>query len=429
MKKKIVFLIFAFQLLLITFSSFAFCQKTKSFPIDTNKIDSIVHLGMKMKAYPGCQVFVSFNGKAVYNKSYGFYTYSEKKKVKSTDLYDLASVTKVAATTLCLMKLYDEKQIVLDDPLNKYLPYLKNTNKESMTIREVMAHQACLSAWVPFYKKTLVNGNHLNPDIFSNHKTSLFSIHVAENIFMRNDYRDSLYYTIAKTPLLKGENGKCKYLYSDLGFYLFADMIQKLTGKPENEYADETFYKPMGLKRITYCPLNKLGLDEIVPTENDTVFRHQLVHGFVHDPGAAMLGGVSGHAGLFADASDLGELMLMLLQNGAYKGRQYISPATIKEFTRCQYPENANRRGLGFDKPFISETKHKDLNGPCSEDASKSSYGHSGFTGTYIWVDPLYKLVYVFLSNRVYPDENNKKLAEMNIRTNIQQVLYDGLNK
>jgi CubicO group peptidase (beta-lactamase class C family) len=287
-----------------------------------------------------------------------------------------------------------------------------------------------LKAWIPFYKFA-------DNKIFSSLKSDNYHIIVTENIFLRNDYRDTIFKQIIDSPLipltysgLNSHNTESHiYLYSDLGFYLFADMILRITGMQIDEYVYENFYKPMGLNRIVYCPLNKFSTEEIVPTEYDSAFRKQLIHGYVHDPGAAMLGGISGHAGLFANAGSLASLMQMLLQNGAYNGKQYISQATVREFTRYQFPENNNRRALGFDKP-VPDKAHINKNQlNCAESASKNSFGHSGFTGTFLWVDPDYHLVYVFLSNRVYPDSKNNKLSEMNIRTNIQQVIYNGLLK
>lgn len=412
-----------------------------------NKIDSIAQDGIKNKAYPGCQIVILINGKKALQKSYGYQTYQTPSsklqtpniKVQDTNLYDLASLTKVAATTLCIMKLVDEDKIKIDDKLSRYLPYLMKTNKENITIREVMAHQAGLKAWIPFYKSTLTKDNKLRKDIYSDKKVPGFAVQVTEDLYIKDNYRDTIYKQIIDSPL-----GNKKYIYSDLGFYLLADIIKQITGKGINEYAKEKFYKPMGLKRITYLPLNKFPLSEIVPTENDTAFRKQLIHGYVHDPGAAMLGGISGHAGLFSDALDLAQLFQMLLDDGKYRGTTMINSSTVKEFTKCQYPQNGNRRGLGFDKPLLSNNKFQipnnkqipnnnsqitNNNGPCCEDASDESFGHSGFTGTYVWADPKYKLVYVFLSNRIYPDVNNHKITEMNIRTNIQQVIYDCLEK
>ncbi len=382
------------------------------------KIDSIAQYGLYKKAYPGCQVIILVKGKIAYQKSYGYHTYDNIVKVKDTDLYDLASITKVAATTLCLMKLVDEGKLNPDDKLSKYLPYLLKTNKGNLIIRDILTHQAGLQAWFPYYKSTLISGNKLNALIYSKVKTHDFSIPVAKDLYIKNIYRDSIFKQIINSPL-----GNSKYLYSDLGFYLLADLIKRTTGKEINEYVYDKFYKPMELLRMTYLPLNKFSLSEIIPTEYDTIFRKQLIHGYVHDPGAAMLGGISGHAGLFSDAKDLAFLFQMLIQNGKYNGKTYVKASTIKEFTKCQFPLKGNRRGLGFDKPPLN----KDINGPCCQSASKNSFGHSGFTGTYVWADPDYNLVYVFLSNRINPDVNNHKITEMNIRTNIQQIIYDCL--
>ena len=384
-----------------------------------HKIDSVAEDGINKKAFPGCQIYVSYKGKVIVNKSYGYHTYSKTQKVSNTDLYDIASVTKIAATTLCLMKLVDDKKVNIDDKLSKYLPYLIKTNKENISIREVLAHQAGFKSWIPFYKRTLQKDKELDSLIFRKVQSSEYSTKVADGIYIRNNYRDTILKEIVQSDISKEK----KYLYSDLGFYLLAELIKRVSAKSIDEFVDEFFYIPMSLKRITFCPKNKFDNGEIIPTEKDTIFRKQQISGYVHDPGAAMLGGVSGHAGLFADASDLGVLMQMLLQNGFYKGRQYLSSEVIKEFTRCQYPENFNRRGLGFDKASLN----KDINGPSAVSASKNSYGHSGFTGCFVWVDPDYKLVYVFLSNRICPDANNHKISEMNIRTNIQELLYKAL--
>jgi CubicO group peptidase (beta-lactamase class C family) len=394
-------------------------------------IDSIALDGIAQKAFPGCQIYIMVDGKVFYNKSFGYHTYNNSQEVLNSDLYDIASLTKIAATTICLMKLSDEGKFKIDDHLSKYLPYLLKTSKEHITIREILAHQAGLKAWIPFYKSTLTIENNLNPEIYI--KDSKFKIQnsfllVADSIFIIASYKDSIFKQIVESQI-----NKSKYLYSDLGFYLFADLILKITGKTIDQYAYENFYKPMQLSRITYNPLNKFQLKQIIPTEYDSVFRKQLLQGYVHDPGAAMLGGISGHAGLFSDAESLAQIMQMLIDNGIYKGKQYLSPNIIKEFTRYQFPANRNRRGLGFDKPLLnpitygSEPLKRISDSPCCASASPLSFGHSGFTGTFLWADPKYKIVYVFLSNRVYPTANNHKIINMNIRTKIQQAIYDQL--
>jgi beta-N-acetylhexosaminidase len=379
-------------------------------------IDSIAMEGIAAKAYPGCQVLFAIDGKVFYQKSFGHFRYDDSTKVINDDLYDLASVTKVAGTTLAIMKLYEDGKISLDEKLVRYLPGVKGSDKESLTIREIMAHQAGLQSWIPFYLRTLKNGK---PDssIYRSISSENFPYRVAENIYIRKDYHDSIYKYIIATPLLPTR----EYKYSDMGFYLLKMIVERISGQTQDAYLRKTFYDPMGLTTMGYSPRDRFPVSRMAPTENDVVFRRQVLQGDVHDPGAAMLGGVAGHAGLFSGSNDLAVLLQMLVWHGEYGGKQYLLPSTVKEFTRVQYPGNRNRRGLGFDKPlnnFIPD-------GPSCQSASPQSFGHSGFTGTYIWADPENGLVYVFLSNRVYPDASNQKLEKMNIRTRIHQAMYD----
>jgi beta-N-acetylhexosaminidase len=388
-------------------------------PVSLMKIDTLAVKGISSGAYPGCQVLFAKGGKVFYRKSFGHPVYGDSIMVKNDDLYDLASITKVASTTLAIMKLYEEGKISLNDPLIRYLPAVKGSNKEKLTIREIMAHQAGLQPWIRFYEKTLKNGQP-DPEIYQSMPSHDFPERVAENMFIRKDFRISIYKEIINSRL----SGVKEYRYSDLGFYLLQLVIENITGQPLNDYMNEKFYRPLGLTTMTYNPRDRINLYRIIPTENDTVFRNQLIHGDVHDPGAAMLGGVSGHAGLFSDANDLAIILQMLLNNGEYGGKRYLLPSTIKEFTKVQFPEDGNRRGAGFDKPQISYTP----DGPACRSASQNSFGHSGFTGTYIWADPDNGLLYVFLSNRVYPSASNQKISEMNIRTDILQKMYDILD-
>ncbi len=383
-------------------------------------VDSLINDCIKKKVFPGCQVWVSKEGKVFYMKSFGYHTYSTDTPVNDFDLYDLASVTKVAASTLSVMRMKDENKIDIDKPLQDYLPYLVNTNKGGIIIREMMAHQARLLPWIPFYKYTLKNHK---PDtsIYSTSISEKFPVRVAENMYIRKNYRYDIFDSIISSPLLKTKT----YKYSDLGFYFFPDIIKILVDKPFDEYVNVNFYKPLGLSTMGFLPRQRFSLDRITPTEQDTSFRFQLIQGDVNDQGAAMLGGISGHAGLFSDANDLGILAQMLLQGGTYGNKNYIEPWTIKEFTQSQYPLNDNRRGIGFDKPLPKY----DPEGPCCKSASQESFGHMGFTGTYIWVDPDNQLVYVFLSNRTYPDAGNNKLSAMNIRPKIHQIFYDAIKK
>jgi len=379
-------------------------------------IDQIAEKGIRLKAFPGCQVLAIKSGNVFYHKSFGHHTYKKSQKVKSTDIYDIASITKIAATTYSLMKLTESGQIDINKTLGDYIPEIvKNTPYQHTVIRQMLAHQAGFAAWIPFYAKTLKNGNP-DPQFYAKKPSPAFPVKVSENLFITESYRDSIFVKITSTNLRKK-----RYKYSDLGYYFLKEIIQKTTGSILEEYVQKQFYQPMGLKHITYHPLDKFSKADILPTEDDTVFRHDLIHGYVHDPGAAMLGGVGGHAGLFSNALDLGVLMYTLINNGQYGGQQVLDPEVIDDFTKCQYCPN-NRRGAGFDKPVRSLD-----GGPTCPQVSLSSFGHSGFTGTITWADPEHDIVYVFLSNRVYPDANNWLITKENIRTDIQDAIYNAV--
>lgn len=388
-------------------------------PTKLKVIDSLAQSGITQKAYPGCQVLIAKDGKVFYQKSFGYHTYDKITGVSNSDIYDLASLTKILATTPAVMRLYEQGKIDINQPLSTYLPYLKNSNKQNAGIRDIMAHQAQFQAWIPFFKKTIVDFKP-NPEIYSQTSKPGFSTRVTRQMYISDAYHDIIFDTIITSELRK----KKEYKYSDLGFILLGDAVEKLTGQPLDKYVNNEFYTPLGLLKTGFKPNERFSVDEIVPTENDTVFRKSLVHGDVHDPGAAMLGGVAGHAGLFADSWDVAVMMQMFLQNGYYDGKQYFKPETIREFTKRQYPAGGNRRGLGFDKPLPLY----EADGPTCKSASQSSFGHSGFTGTYTWADPENGLVYVFLSNRVFPDAANNKLSEMRLRVKIHQAAYDLFN-
>ncbi len=383
------------------------------------RIDSLALYGIAQKAYPGCQIAVIRDGAVVYHKAFGYHTYDSVRAVTISDLYDLASVTKVVATTAAVMRLADEHKLDIEQNIGRYLPFLKNTNKENIRLREMLAHQGKLQAWIPFYMETLQDGM-INPEIYHPGYAPDFSLPVAHDLFMKNNFRDTIYSRIIDSPLLK----RNVYRYSDLGFIMLTDIVELQSGQPLNEFARDIFYKPLGLRTMTYLPLEHFPAERIVPSEVDTIFRRQLIKGYVNDPAAAMLGGVAGHAGLFSNAMDLAVFMQMILQNGEYGGTRFLNEATVREFTTVQFAGNQNRRGLGFDKPNIQPKEAM----PAGLSASPFSYGHSGFTGTYTWVDPAENLVYVFLSNRTYPDPNNRKISELNIRTDIHQVIYDAIH-
>ncbi len=384
-----------------------------------DNIDSIVEKGISSKAFPGAQVVVIKDGNIIVNKSYGYHTYDGKRKVKNSDIYDLASLTKIAATTAAIMHLKSNDLIDIDKTTSDYLPWLNNSYIADVSIRDILAHQGKLRSWIPFHLETMINGKP-NPLIYSNIYSNDYPVKVAENLYIHKNYRDSLLKKISEEPLLARKT----YRYSDLGFYVLAEIIKDLTGISLDEYVTKNFYEPMGLTTMTFNPLQKFDKTRIVPSEKDTLFRGQVLKGYVNDPGAAMLGGVSGHAGLFSSGLDMAIMMQMFLQNGYYGGKKYISDEIVSEFTKIQFPENQNRRGLGFDKPSLDK---KDF--PASQSASPKSFGHTGFTGTYAWADPEENLVYVFLSNRVYPYSSNRKLIEKNIRTKIQQAIYDAIYK
>jgi beta-glucosidase-like glycosyl hydrolase/CubicO group peptidase (beta-lactamase class C family) len=380
------------------------------------KVDSLARLAIKSKATPGCQLLIAKDGKVFYNKAFGFHTYAPTQPVEIGDMYDIASITKVASSTISIMKLVDAGFIDVDKKVGDYIPFMNQSNKGEIRLRDILAHQAGLPAWIPFFNKTIASpAKRLK--YYRSERSDSFPHQVAENMYLRFDYPDTLLAKIAACEI----DRKPEYKYSDLGYYFFKYIIENHTHKRLDEYVSSTFYQPMGLSRITYNPLKKFDKSEIVPTENDKSFRKQLVHGYVHDQGAAMMDGVGGHAGLFSNATDLAALMQMLLNYGEYGGKRYLSEAVIKEFTRCQFCENDNRRGLGFDKPQMDYSK----TGPTCKCVSSLSFGHTGFTGTIAWVDPDQKLIYVFLSNRVYPDAENKKINTLSTRVEIQEAIYD----
>ncbi|MBK9478535.1 MAG: serine hydrolase [Bacteroidetes bacterium] len=382
-----------------------------------SRIDTIVTKAIKEHAAPGCQVLVAQNGKVVYQKSFGTTTYETPVPIENDFVYDIASVTKVAASVLSLMKLYESGKIELDSGLAHYLPELKGTSKGNLTLREILTHQAGLKAWIPFWKNTMENGE-WKTSLYCKTPSARYSTQVADSLYILTSYKDSIYATITASPI----DASKKYLYSDLGYYYIKQIIEKITADSLQNYVTN-IYNQLGMSTTCYLPKSKIELNKIVPTENDSKFRKQLLRGYVHDQGAALLGGVGGHAGLFSDANDLAKLMQLYLNNGSYGGETYLRKETMQLFTDCQYCPNGNRRAIGFDKPEPDPSKED----PCCSCVSLLSYGHTGFTGTMVWIDPQYQLVYVFLSNRVYPDAENKKLVQMGVRTKVQEAIYDAL--
>jgi beta-N-acetylhexosaminidase len=381
-------------------------------------VDSIAINGIRMEAYPGCQIAIIKDGVMIYDKAFGFHTYDSIRPVKNSDIYDLASITKIAATTAAVMHLVDQDIIELDQAVGRYLTFLKNSDKGNIRLRHLLAHQARLFPWIPFHTFTMNNGKYLD-GYYSNRPSGNYPVKVAENLFLNAGYRDTIFTQISISEMLENT----EYSYSDLGFILLAELIETMTGQGIDSYVEQVFYRPLGLSTMGYNPLKRFEADRIIPSENDIAWRRQIVRGHVHDQTAAMLGGVSGHAGLFSNAADLAVLMHMLLNDGSYGGKQFLNPETVEEFSRVQFFFNNNRRGLGFDKPQILRNEP----GPACLSASPLSFGHSGFTGTLAWADPVENLIFVFLSNRTFPDMNNRIIIEENIRTTIQQAVYDAI--
>lgn len=387
---------------------------------DLKKIDSIAKKGIDEMAYPGCQIWFAKDGIVVVNEAVGSHTYKDRKPVKTTDLYDLASITKIAGSVAGLMKLSDEGSFNLDHNLCDYLSeWVDTTDYMQLNMREILAHQAGLTPWIPFYTKTITKGGP-RYDVYSIAQSEAYPLRVAREFYIRGDYPDQMFRQILNHKLATDK----KYRYSDIGYYFALRIIEKQSGKSLDAYLDSVYYRPLGLTTMGYKPLDRFLKDRITPTEFDRTFRSQLVHGDVHDPGAAMLGGIGGHAGLFSNANDLGIMMQMYLNGGSYGGQKFFDKAIIDDYTKCQFCENDNRRGAGFDKPLTDGSE-----GPSCGCTSLDAFGHQGFTGTVTWADPEEKVVYVFLSNRVYPDAGNKKLAELNIRTDIQKAFYSAIEK
>jgi beta-glucosidase-like glycosyl hydrolase/CubicO group peptidase (beta-lactamase class C family) len=383
------------------------------------KIDSIIQDAIKEKAFPGCQLYAAKDGKVFLHRSYGKFTYDGSRKVSNTDLYDIASVTKIVATAPAMMRMYDQGKFKLEDTLGKILPELKQTNKSALRVDDIMAHRAGLPAWIPFWMKTVDKQGNLKREVYRKQWNDSFPIYVAPGIFISIDYKDSIYSQINTITVATDH----KYVYSDLGFYYWKKFIEHETRKLLSEHVMETFYSPLGLRSIGFQPRLRFSPQICAPAERDEKFRKQLLQGDVHDQGAAMLGGIGGHAGVFSNANDVGVMMQLFLNYGRYGGQRFIDSSTIVEFTKYRVDDPENRRGLLFDK----RDKQKDKPQASGQYASPSSYGHQGFTGTQAWADPETGIVVVFLSNRVYPSADDNKLAKMGIRGKLTDAIYEGL--
>lgn len=388
-------------------------------------IDSIANASIESRCFPGCQILVARKGKIVLHKSYGYHTYECEQKVENSHLYDMASCTKVMAATICLMKLAEQGKIDLDKPYSTYFEELRGSNKEDVTLREFLSHQGGLiniSASKMLYDKE----RKLNPKMFSNTQNEAFPYTYCEGIYVCKNTHEIMFRRIAKQ-----KNGEKKFRYSCLMFHTYPTLVERITGKKYVDFLDDEFYKPLGAKCATYNPRDKFPLSQIVPTARNANHR-KVVHGYVHDFAAASLGGVSGNAGLFANSESLAPILQMLLNGGTYNGKRYLKSKTIREWTSRHYADNDNHRAVGFDKrrlndnlPLEERTTKPYYYAPS---ASEKSYGHSGFTGTMVWVDPEEDLIFIFLSNRVHPNTKNPYF-KLNPRSKCHEAAYEAIRR
>jgi beta-glucosidase-like glycosyl hydrolase/CubicO group peptidase (beta-lactamase class C family) len=388
-------------------------------PFILSKIEVVAQKAINGKMTPGMQILVARKGKVIYQKSFGGLTFEKGSKVNNNDLYDVASLTKIVSTLPNVMLQYDQQKINMETTLGTMLPLFKNSNKGKISFKELLSHYARLQPWMPFYKATVdKNGNPLEK-YYKKETDMQFSTKVADSLFLRNDYHDTIMKLIAESSLLPQK----KYKYSDFTFIILKEYLEKTTGKKLDELSTANFFKPLGANNTMYNPLQRVAKDRIAPTEIDTYFRHQTIQGYVHDMGAAMEGGVGGHAGIFSNSMDVAKIMQLYLQKGNYGNKQYFSEKTFNDFNTCYFCEDGNRRGVGFDKPQLGDK------GPTCGCASMTSFGHTGFTGTMAWADPEAEIVYVFLSNRTFPADSTNKLSRESIREDIQEIIYNAIEK
>ncbi|MDT0686490.1 glycoside hydrolase family 3 N-terminal domain-containing protein [Autumnicola psychrophila] len=383
------------------------------------KIDSIISEAIEKKMTPGAQILIARKGKVIYNRNFGYQTYEEELPVTDTTVYDLASLTKILATLPLVMEQEEKGIISFDTKLGEMLSVFQNSNKENIRLQDMLMHYARLKVWIPFYISTLDKTTRKPSDLYySKVPSEAFNTHVARDMYIRNDAQDTILAVIRDSDLER----KKEYKYSDLPFYILKYYLESYYNTTLNSLTQERFYRPLGANYTGYLPATRFGLDQIAPTENDKLWRAQKVHGYVHDQGAAMQGGIGGHAGLFSNANDVAKIMQMYMNGGSYGGEKFFEPETISKFNTCYYCEKNVRRGVGFDKPQLGNV------GPTCGCVSLTSFGHTGFTGTLAWADPEEEIIYVFLSNRTYPDSNNRKLIREDIRSKIQEVIYEAID-
>ena len=389
-----------------------------------SNVDSIMYDAIIQKAFPGAQLLVAKQGKIIFHKAYGFHTYDSIQKVNLDDIYDLASVTKVVGPLPALMKLYEEGKLNLDVPFSSYWKSWKHRkDKKDITLRELLAHQSGMNSYIIFLSDVLKKGKPKRRFIKREpHKRFLNKVY--NNLYVKNRFNKKVFRKIKRSKVSDDKT----YVYSGLASLIYPTLIENITGENYEDYLNKNFYKPLGCEVLGYNPLTQNFKNNIVPTELDTLFRKDYVKGYVHDENAALLGGVSGNAGLFATALDMAKYMQMLVQKGTYNGKQYFKSTTVEEFTKIQYPENNNRRGLGFDKPIIGNDTLSIKEAYPAPQVSAESFGHAGFTGTFVWADPEHEMVFIFLSNRVYPSRTHRNIYNLNIRPKLQQVFYTSPN-
>ncbi|MBA4197859.1 MAG: serine hydrolase [Chitinophaga sp.] len=408
----------------IAYNSYFPSATPQSIHVNTEKlqaIDSIANDAVAKGAFPGCVVLAAKDGKIIYHKAFGNTSTTSNQPVSINTVYDLASVTKVSATTVSIMKLYEEGKISLDKTLGDYLPWTKGTDKALLTLRNILLHQAGLNPFIPFYREVIDTASgEPKWTVFSTVQDAQHQYRAAENLYVRNDWEDTLYKRILQSKLTAPN----KYVYSDNDFIFLGKIVEAVSGKPLNEYARENFYEPLNMLTTGFHPRERMPLEDIAPTELEKHFRRQLIWGDVHDEGSAMFGGVAGHAGLFSNAYDLAQLYQMLLNGGELNGKRFFKKETVDLFTA--YNSDVSRRGLGFDKPEKDNATNKSPYP--SKLASLQTFGHTGFTGTCVWVDPKYNIVYIFLSNRVNPTRDNNKLSSLGVRGKIQDVIISAVS-
>ncbi len=384
------------------------------------KIDSLIRETIEQKMSPGVQVLVARKGKVIFERNAGYHTYEKENPVKATDVYDIASLTKILGTLPLVMELVEEDELDLNTLLSEMLPQLRHSDKEKISLKQMLSHYARLKPWIPFHRQTFdPETNQPSLQYYRHEDTPGFNTTVAEGLYIRNDLRDSIVKVIRESDLQRN----LEYRYSDLPYYLLKEFLEGIYGTSLAYLVKDHFYNSLGANYTTYLPLLHFPKEQIVPTENDKLWRKQLLQGYVHDEGAAILGGIGGHAGIFSNANDVAKIMQMYLNGGSYGGKEYFKEQTINKFNTCYYCKEDVRRGVGFDKPQL------DKYGPTCGCVSMKSFGHSGFTGTLTWADPEEEIVYVFLSNRIHPSATNKKLIREGIRTKIQEVIYEAIDQ